>query len=223
MERGIQYLRELAVRELVYYDPDDEQLPTYPDEVQCTRHMWRKFVRSTPSSYANSLAVVNWKGEEAPTVDEVAVRLRQYEESLSSSLISAVEKLYQKVQRREQSISYSPPVRASVSAIRGKRFSAQERGCRGYTPRGTLWFYLRDHGEDMRKWDGKPTSTLEARARELQNKTITKGDPLRKNATPVSSSQLSRPGRQFDLDSDPLQGTSKSFLQQVSSKFSDQN
>jgi len=34
MERGIQYLRELAVRELVYCDPDDDQLPTDPDELQ---------------------------------------------------------------------------------------------------------------------------------------------------------------------------------------------
>jgi len=190
MERSIQYLRELAVRELVYYEPDDEQLPTDTDEVQCTRHMWRKFVRSAPSSYANSLAVVDWKGEEVPTVDEVAVRLWQYEESLSSSLVSAVEKL---VQRLEQSISYSPPVRARISSIRGKCFSAQERGYRGYTPRGTLWFYLRDHGEDMKKWDGKPTSTLEAQVRELRGKTITKGDSVRKNAAPVSSSQLSRP------------------------------
>jgi len=44
-----------------------------------------------------------------------------------------------------------------------------------------------------------------------------------KIVAPVSSSQLSRPGRQFDLDSDPLEGTSKSFLQQVSSKFSDED
>ncbi|GAB0189107.1 hypothetical protein GRJ2_001376000 [Grus japonensis] len=36
MKRGIQYLRELAVREMVYYDPDNAQLPTDPDEVQCT-------------------------------------------------------------------------------------------------------------------------------------------------------------------------------------------
>ncbi|GAB0207260.1 hypothetical protein GRJ2_003191600 [Grus japonensis] len=85
MERGIQYLRELAVREMVYYDPDNAQLPTDPDEVQCTRPMWRKFVQSAPSSYANSLAVIDWKSEEAPTVDEVAGRLQQYEESLSSS------------------------------------------------------------------------------------------------------------------------------------------
>jgi len=223
MERGIQYLRELAVRELVYNEPHDDQLPTDPDEVQCTASMWRKFVRSAPSSYANSLAVVNRKGKEAPTEDEVAVRLRQYEESLSSSLVSAVNKLSQKVQRLEQSISYSPPVRASVSAVRGKRFSAQDMEYRGYTPRGTLWFYLCDHGEDMRKWDGKPTSSLEARVRELRGKTIRKGDSVRKNAPPVSRSQFSRPSRQFDLDSDPLEGTSKSFLQQVSSKFPDED
>ena len=36
MERGIQYLKELAMREMVYYDPDNAQLPTDPDEVQCT-------------------------------------------------------------------------------------------------------------------------------------------------------------------------------------------
>ena len=59
MERGIQYLRELAVRELVYYEPDNDQLPTDPDEVQCTTSTWRKFVRSAPFSYGNSLAVVN--------------------------------------------------------------------------------------------------------------------------------------------------------------------
>jgi len=70
MGRGIHYLRELAVWKLVYYDPDNAQLPADPDEVQCTRPMWRKFVWRAQSSYANSLAVIDWKGEEAPTVDE---------------------------------------------------------------------------------------------------------------------------------------------------------
>jgi len=37
-------LEGLAVRELVYYDPDDEQLPIDPDEVQCTLETWRKLV-----------------------------------------------------------------------------------------------------------------------------------------------------------------------------------
>jgi len=124
IEISIQYLKELAVRELVYYEPDNAQVPTDTDEVQCTQHMWKKFVRSTSSSYANSLAVIDWKGEEEPTADEMAVRLWQYEESLSSSLISAVEKLSWEFQLLEESMSYSPPVRAHISAIRGKHFSA---------------------------------------------------------------------------------------------------
>ena len=119
IERGTQYLRELAVRELVYYDPDNALLPTDADEVQCTRHMWRKFVWSAPSSYAISLAVIDWKGEEAQAVDEVAVRLQQYEESLTSSLISAMEKLSQKVQKLKENMSYSPSVWVGMSALLG--------------------------------------------------------------------------------------------------------
>ncbi|GAB0206883.1 hypothetical protein GRJ2_003153900 [Grus japonensis] len=119
MERGIQYLRELAVREMIYYDPDNAQLPADPDEVQCTRPMWRIFVRSAPSSYANSLAVIDWKSGEAPTVDEVAGRLWQYEESLSSSLVSAVEKLSQDVRQLKEDISYSPHLYRPVSQLLG--------------------------------------------------------------------------------------------------------
>ncbi|XP_072715702.1 uncharacterized protein [Ciconia boyciana] len=163
MEKGIQYLRELAVLEAIYGDLDDERSPKDPDEVGYTQPMWQKLVRSAPSSCANSLAILTWKDGEGPTADEAASQLREYEERISSSLVSAVEKLSREFQRFKEDRSYSLPVRTSVSAIRSQRSSAQERGYRGYTPRGTLWFYLRDHGEDMRKWDGKPTSTLEAR------------------------------------------------------------
>ncbi|GAB0205183.1 hypothetical protein GRJ2_002983900 [Grus japonensis] len=223
MERGIQYLRELAVWEMVYYDPDNAQLPTDPDEVQCTRPMWRKFVRSAPSSYANSLAVIDWKSEEAPTVDEVAGRLRQYEESLSSSLILAVEKLSQDVRQLKEDISYSPPAQTRISAVRTKFFSAPERGYGAYTPRGTLWFYLRDHGEDMRKWDGKPTSTLQACVHELQGKTAGQRDSSRKNAAPVSTGQPPRSSGRPDRTCDPLEGTSKSVLQEVNSDYDEQD
>uniref|UniRef100_A0A8C3B7R9 Uncharacterized protein n=1 Tax=Cairina moschata TaxID=8855 RepID=A0A8C3B7R9_CAIMO len=194
MEKGIQYLRELAVWEVIYEDPDLRQTSKDPDEVRCTRPMWRKFVRSAPSSYASSLVIMAWKEDEEPTVDEVAKQLRQYEESLSSSLqacVSAVEKLSEKVHQLEENLSSSPPeptsvqqpkentweklsekfhqleerlfssapVQSSVSAIRGRRSSTQGRRYGGYSTRATLWFYLRDHGEDMRKWDGKSTAT----------------------------------------------------------------
>ncbi|KAK4806933.1 hypothetical protein QYF61_027300 [Mycteria americana] len=119
MERGIQYLRELAVLEVIYGDLNDERSPKDRDEVQCTRPMWRKLVRNAPSSCANSFAILTWKDGEGPMVDEAASQLREYEESISSSLVSAVEKLSREFQRFKEDISYSPPLLGvSVPLIR---------------------------------------------------------------------------------------------------------
>ena len=44
--------------------------------------------------------------------------------------------------------------------------------------RGALWFFLREQGEDIRKWDGEPPLKLEARVRDLRGKTaVEKGPP----------------------------------------------
>ncbi|KAK4814464.1 hypothetical protein QYF61_018982 [Mycteria americana] len=223
MEKGIQYLRELAMLEVIYGDLDDVQSPINPDEVQCTRPMWQKLVQNAPPSCANSLAILTWKDGDGPTVNEAASNLQEYEESISSSLVSAVEKLSREVQRLEEDMSYSPPIRTSVSAIRSQRSSAQERGHRRYTPRGTLWFYLCDHREDMRRWDGKPTSTLEARVCELQGKTITKGGSSRKIAALVSSGQFPRQSKRADLTPDFNEGTPDSYIQEMGNKYYDQD
>ena len=129
--------------------------------------MWRKFVWSALSSYANSLAVMSSREDEALMVAEVIGRLRDYGANISSSLVSVVEKLSREFQQLKEDMSYSPPLWSSVSAVRNKHPLAQRRG---NTPWDTLWFYLRDHGEDMRRWDGKPTSTLQAAVCELQGK-----------------------------------------------------
>ncbi len=71
----------------------------------------------------------------------------------------------------------------------------------------------------MRKWDGKPTSALEARVRELRGKTIAKGGSPRKIAAPVSSGQFPRQRRRADLTSDPMEGTSDSYSQKVNRKY----
>ena len=123
MERGIQYLRELAVREQIYYDLDNPQSPTDPDEVQCVRTVGQKFVQSTPSSYANSLAATGWKEEEAPTVNEVAGQLQQYKDNPSClcTHVSAVERLSEKSENLFEKLlekldrSYSPPIQTSLS------------------------------------------------------------------------------------------------------------
>jgi len=60
---------------------------------------------------------------------------------------------------------------------------------RNGTCHGVKWFFLCDQGEDMRKWDGKPTDDLEARVHELKKKMP------KRNVTPVSSEEFSRQGR----------------------------
>ncbi|KAK4811292.1 hypothetical protein QYF61_023344 [Mycteria americana] len=223
MEKGIQYLRESAVLEVIYGDLNDVRSPIDPDEVQCTRPMWRKLVRNMPPSCANSLAILTWKDGEGPTVNEAASNLREYEESISSSFVSAVRELSQEFKRFKEDLSYSLPIRTSVSAIRSQRSSAQERGYRGYTPQGTLWFYLRDHGEDMRKWDGKPTSTLEARVRDLQGKTIAKWSSSRKIAAPVSSGQFPRQSKRADFTPDFNEEIPDSYTQEKGNEYYDQD
>lgn len=62
-------------------------------------------------------------------------------------------------------VPHAPPVQTRVY---GEQMPpAQERGG---TPRDNLWFYLPDRGEDMRRWDGKPTSALAAQVCELREK-----------------------------------------------------
>ncbi|XP_033930272.1 uncharacterized protein [Melopsittacus undulatus] len=75
IEKGLQYLRELAILEVIYHKLDATNASIDPDEVKCTRPMWRKFTRSAPPSYAISLALVCWRNGEAPTVDEVCCQL----------------------------------------------------------------------------------------------------------------------------------------------------
>ena len=99
---------------------------------------------------------MDWEEKEGTRVDKMASQVRQYKESLSSCLVSAVEKLSQEVRQLKEDISSSPLVWTSISSVRSKCSFAQERGYRGYTPRDTLWFYLRDHGQDIRTRDGKP-------------------------------------------------------------------
>ena len=68
MEKGIQYLRELAMLEVIYGDLDDQWSSKDPDVAECKQPMWQKFVWSTPSTHGNSLAVMSWKDGKAPMV-----------------------------------------------------------------------------------------------------------------------------------------------------------
>ena len=107
---------------------------------------------------------MNWKDNEEPMVDEVASMLQQYEYPSSSlwACVSAMEKLVQQIKEKETSSTAPPPVQTRISSIASKHSSAQERGGSGYTSLIIPWFNMHDHGEDMRKWNGKPTLILQA-------------------------------------------------------------
>lgn len=88
MAGGIQYLRELTMREQLYRSLNNPQLPYDPDEVQCSRAMWQEVVRSAPPPYTSTLAMLDLggDGDKAPTVGEVITCLQQHEQSPSSPL-----------------------------------------------------------------------------------------------------------------------------------------
>ena len=76
----------------------------------------------------------------------------------------------------------------------------------------------------MRRWDGKPTSTLEAQVRELQGRTVTQGGSSRKAAAPVSSEKVCRQrSRSADFISERNRETLDSHLQEVSCDCHDQD
>lgn len=165
-------------------DQNNEWLSQGLNDVKCLWAMWRKFVWSVPSLYANTLAVIAWKDDKIPTVDAVASLLCQYEEYFYSFLWAfPVEKLSQELQQFKDNVSYSPAVWTSISAIESKCSSPLERGYSGHTPCVTLWFYLGDHGENKRIWDGKSTSTSEVWVRVSKGKTIEKWSSSRKMTT----------------------------------------
>ncbi|XP_027497125.1 U1 small nuclear ribonucleoprotein 70 kDa-like [Corapipo altera] len=58
----------------------------------------------------------------------------------------------------------------SQSRSRSPSFTHRRKENPKHWSRNQLWAYLRSKGENMKKWDGQPTSKLEARVRELKQK-----------------------------------------------------
>ncbi|GAB0201688.1 hypothetical protein GRJ2_003463500 [Grus japonensis] len=88
-DEGIQYLRELAVLEVIYSDLDDEEVSKDPGDVLRTWAMWRKVIPSAPASYSNSLAAMYFPDMDTPTVEKVSSWLQIFEENLCTSSLRA--------------------------------------------------------------------------------------------------------------------------------------
>ncbi|XP_061852038.1 uncharacterized protein LOC133625402 [Colius striatus] len=213
-DEGIQYLRELAVLEVIYGDLDNVEASTDPDDVQCTRAMLRKVIQSAPATYSNILAMVYHPDMDIPTVERVSSWLQNYEESLCTSSSVWDDGLIVRSASRIQS---------STVPTRGKG-SPRRRS----TPRNELWLFLRGQGEDMRKWDGEPTFKLEARVRELRGKAaVRKGPPKRAVSrvaakTKEDNQQSPRHRRTATTSFEANEETSGLQLQGSDSEYSDE-
>lgn len=116
MEKDIQYVRELAVVEMIHgINLDDNTHSQDPDDVICMCAT-RRAVQNAP--YHLPAPWQEWTGKVTKDQWWMKWLFWQYEESTSSSLqacISAVEKLSQEIQQFKDKMSCSPPVQTSIS------------------------------------------------------------------------------------------------------------
>ncbi|KAJ7413849.1 hypothetical protein BTVI_42303 [Pitangus sulphuratus] len=186
----------------------DIQATDYPDKVKCTPLMWWIFIRMGPSAHVSYLTSLE-AGEKRDPVTFIANKLRMYDSMVHGPLqarISSVEtlinnlttlttkiqdqqeKMLEKIERNSSQVA---PVRTRCPPTREGR----------QTSRTELWYFLSDHGEDMRQWDRKPTHVLATRVQGLKVKK--KAKYMKVSAVPVSRGQ----------GSDQLEGTSHRYLQ----------
>ncbi|XP_058709019.1 uncharacterized protein LOC131586178 [Poecile atricapillus] len=181
IEQGIQHLREMAIAEIVFVG----DLGTRnPDLVPCTSVMWQKLVRLEPQEYASALA----------TIAAVETRMQNFQDKIEENLKKLREDLL------------------PVSAVQTRSPGTQRRSSpdREKWLRADLWFFLRDSGENMKRWDGKSTAALAKRVHELEDSKTQEGYSTKKKAAPVACSQTDK----YDDDmSDSLEGTSKTYTQ----------
>ncbi|RMC19505.1 hypothetical protein DUI87_04117 [Hirundo rustica rustica] len=121
------------------------------------------------------------------------------------------EEIREKMEEMRRNSSHVAPVRVTGPRVRAQQPPARERG---YTPRADLWYFLHDHGEDMGRRDGKPTSALAARVRELKERNTNRGGPTKMKVALTSHDQAARYYRSEDDMSDPCEGTSIMYAQE---------
>ncbi|RMC18270.1 hypothetical protein DUI87_04152 [Hirundo rustica rustica] len=189
LEEGIQQLREVAVLEVLFgrggqHDND-------PNKVRCTGKMLWNLATLGPSQYATFIATIH-PDNNRETVGSVANKLRNYENIISGPMQAQVSALAKELREEMREMreemrrnsSHVAPVRVTGPRVRAQQPPARERG---YTPRADLWYFLRDHGEDMRRWDGKPTSALAAWVRELKERNTNPGGSTEMKCTLIPS------------------------------------
>ncbi|RMC09827.1 hypothetical protein DUI87_13614 [Hirundo rustica rustica] len=207
IEQGIQRLREMAVAEMVFSDDINTR---NPDLVSCTSAMWRKLIRPGPLEYASALAVMKREDMEE-TVLDMAKKLRAYADAVhgpTHARIAAVETRLQKLEDKidENHKKLREEIREDllqISAVQIRGSGTQRRRSpareRGYTPRAELWFFLRDCGENMNRWDGKSTAALAQRVRELKEVKTQRGSSTKRERLQLPVAELPGGSQDFTL------------------------
>ncbi|RMB96402.1 hypothetical protein DUI87_27077 [Hirundo rustica rustica] len=123
-----------------------------------------------------------------PVQAQVSAVAKELREEIREKMEEVTEKMEEMMRRNS---SHVAPVRVTGPRVRAQQPPARERG---YTPRADLWYFLRDHGEDMGRWDGKPTSALAARVRELKERNTNRGGPTKMKIASTSHDQAASQG-----------------------------
>ncbi|KAF4804500.1 hypothetical protein TURU_007280 [Turdus rufiventris] len=173
-----------------------------------------------PSQYTTFIAMITADNNQE-TVGSVANKFRNFESMIDGPMqahVSAVVKEFKEEfkeemrgMREEMRKINAAPLRVTAPKVRTQRPPARERG---YTPRADLWFFLHEHGEDMGKWDGKPTSVLTAWVRQLREGNTNHGRSTKVKVASTSHNQGAGYYRREDNWSDPLEGTSTMYAQE---------
>ncbi|RMB94009.1 hypothetical protein DUI87_29597 [Hirundo rustica rustica] len=173
--------------------------------------MWNLATQG-PSQYTTFVATIN-ANNNRETVGSVANKLRNYANMISGPMQAHVSAMVKELKeefkeemremKKEVRKINVAPVQVTGLKVRAQHPPARERG---YTPRADLWSFLCDHGEDMGRWYGKPTSVLAAQVHQLKEGNT--------EEVPDSHDRVTRYYRKEDDLSDPLEGTSSMYAQE---------
>ena len=106
MEKGIHYLREYTVVEMLHSPtllPDEPDQEHDPERVRYTPNMWHMFTKTAPERYAITFAAMYGRGEGRPFINELNNKIQDFELHLTSlqACGSSITKLAEKLDRME--------------------------------------------------------------------------------------------------------------------------
>lgn len=136
--------------------------------VKCTPVMWLKLAQPVPPEYAPALAVMMWNDRDE-TVSAVLRRLWVCADTVHSptqaritavetSLLECIEKMGNKTEETHQKLrafSKSPQYRPEALL---SEMDVPQLGKEDTPHKLSCGFSCVDYGENMKRWDGKPTS-----------------------------------------------------------------